>query len=497
MHINTEKLNKFSAIFFATVIFISIVVSIAFRFLCKIEIKINLLEYLLFAILSMFLLYSAFRNVYSNLFKYIFLISSFIAYFLLFKIFGSHQGLGYIVGIASFIIILTSSLYLDKLLVVLSSILSIFTMCGSYMLYNDSTYYNEGFPFIGLSIISIILLCIILYYMIGFCNKAIENSKNNSLESENRNKVLIDSVATSVNSINKFNNKLSSNVSTLAKSTSRILSIYSSFSSSGKIINDCSQNLTSFLKEISDYFNAIDTNVEQVHASINSINGIYVNSKNNVSELNSEINTIENKINNIINSVKELNQYMNVINKTLKTIGEVSNRTNLISINSSIESAKISDKTAGFDDLSVKIKNLSLSSKESIEQIYITMNDIVLASQITLKYGNEMKEALLIGKNSIRSIENTVNNINNTVSHLENNFSEIKTYNSSVINNSDSLLSNLDKLNTGSDILLTSSEEVLALLDKEQDGISYIVNDFNNLSTHVNKVNDSLVNKEE
>ncbi len=97
---------------------------------------------------------------------------------------------------------------------------------------------------------------------------------------------------------------------------------------------------------------------------------------------------------NIIKNIEELTEYMKKIKSILKIIVNISEQTNLISINASIEAAKAGKTATGFAVVATEIKKLAKSSKASVASISELLKTIEIKADSAINEANNSYEII-------------------------------------------------------------------------------------------------------
>lgn len=116
--------------------------------------------------------------------------------------------------------------------------------------------------------------------------------------------------------------------------------------------------------------------------------------------------------------VLKLNENMNKVNEFLSGISQISEQTNMLALNASIEAARAGDAGKGFAVVAEEVRKLAEASDNSVKEINLIMNEIRVNSNSVLEEVLKGKETTEDGQQlikyvhtSFRDIENEFNNI--------------------------------------------------------------------------------------
>lgn len=147
--------------------------------------------------------------------------------------------------------------------------------------------------------------------------------------------------------------------------------------------------------------------IEELTATITSI-GERVNSAYESAKTNGGVmDKFNNDIENIYNDTNDLNLKMQSIAHIIETINSISNQTNLLSLNASIESARAGEAGKGFAVVASEIRKLAEQTKLSSGEIKSIINELLTMVKDILNKTYEGKE------NSQKLKDSNVNRINN------------------------------------------------------------------------------------
>ena len=136
---------------------------------------------------------------------------------------------------------------------------------------------------------------------------------------------------------------------------------------------------------------------------------------NSIKESASEVEKVNNRIENVKEAFadvnergKELAQEISEIMEIVDTVSEIANQTNLLSLNASIEAARLGQEGAGFSVVANEIRTLADNSKESIENIDDILNEMRDKMDQILEIANDTSQ---ITEEQATAIESLTENI--------------------------------------------------------------------------------------
>ncbi len=344
--------------------------------------------------------------------------------------------------------------------------------------------------------------------LIGLCNdtKNIESSVD---ELTSRFNSFYDELGPIINSINKINSKASiqqSAVEDMIKETNAMIT--NQVESNGDV-------------EINNY--KIETTTDNMKQLISSIEEIsrYISETENLSEhLRTTSQSSKEKFRKYMYIINELSVGSTKIEEIIKTINDISDKTNILSINASIEAARAGKYGKGFAVVSKEIRNLSRQVNDAASQITEIIKDntnkinLGISASIESNHAlNKILEGIETTSSNIRKINTGIKEQDSKITETIELINDLQSFSDKLIEQtkqqveeSGKAITVLDKLKEHAHIIsnetldLTSKnnnmfnkiEDVMELLGIEQEANNGIIFDIRNLINNVGLINNNL-----
>ena len=176
------------------------------------------------------------------------------------------------------------------------------------------------------------------------------------------------------------------------------------------------ENCLHQMSELADKINNVQSNTREINAIADSTQQIVDNGMNIISDLTDKVKDTTEITNYIIQAIGELNKESKAIYSIVATINDISEETNLLSLNASIEAARAGEAGRGFAVVSDEIRKLAEQSSQagtSIAKIIGQLQNKMVATMETAE------RAAAIVSNQEIALDNTVEVFKNIRQQVE------------------------------------------------------------------------------
>lgn len=170
--------------------------------------------------------------------------------------------------------------------------------------------------------------------------------------------------------------KITEGVNVLSSSSSEIMAMVSQLASGSAETATSVSETTSTVEEVKQTIELSNQKATEVSESAQKISLISQDGKVSIHETIEGMNKIKEQMESIASIVIQLSEKSNIIGEIAATVNDLSEQSNLLAVNASIEAAKAGEQGKGFTVVAQEIKNLAERSKESTVQIRTILADI-------------------------------------------------------------------------------------------------------------------------
>lgn len=183
------------------------------------------------------------------------------------------------------------------------------------------------------------------------------------------------------------------------------------------------QDISLQMIEIGNCVNDISDNVDNLYKSSGNMQNTNVETKSELENiLESSKKSVE-AVRDIAEQIKQTNDSIEEIDKAVQLILDLSEQTNLLSLNASIEAARAGVHGRGFAVVAEEIRHLSVQSAEGAEMIKALAGTITGKSQKSVELANDVRKIIVEEQAGIektqQKYEELSNEINESVAEIK------------------------------------------------------------------------------
>jgi methyl-accepting chemotaxis protein len=220
-------------------------------------------------------------------------------------------------------------------------------------------------------------------------------------------------------------------------------------------VTEVGENIKSYIDTIGSSTNKATEHAEYTHE-------VAMNGALTIEETHDHMVDLAQGIEQLRGNLNQLSRFSVEIEKSLALISSITDRTNILSLNASIEAARAGDAGRGFAVVANEVRNLAAQSAESLKEntkVISNLTSFIHSSvqlvEDTTQKSNKMSTAVLRTKESLNRIVTAADN-----SQIENN--QIKEQITNISSQISQITKNLDLLSQSAQSNLAATEEVSA-----------------------------------
>lgn len=185
-------------------------------------------------------------------------------------------------------------------------------------------------------------------------------------------------------------------------------------------VNELNDNVRTLTKELQNVIVSLSSNIQNVNSDVVNIDSLNTTNTNDMSAITERMNELNNLSKKINVALSNIQKGTDNFSKMTSDVSSIASKTNLLSLNASIEAARAGDAGKGFAVVATEVRSLANNSSYAV-------NDAE-------HYNRQVNEAVADISTIINTIDTTVNDLLEIVDHVNENVSVTKRRGSSINN---------------------------------------------------------------
>lgn len=259
-------------------------------------------------------------------------------------------------------------------------------------------------------------------------------------------------------------------------------------------INELSrENVHSTINEVRSILALVESlnhNLEQMNETSIESHKIITNNINDIAQIVSVFDDIQTTTRSTMESIHTLEHSSKKISNILQTVNNIANNTHLLSLNASIESARVGEAGLGFGLVAEEIRKLADNSKKAVGEIQqlitripLEINSVAQAAEQNLK---NVEQSVACSRN----INDYLNQIKDSYKQVENEIKDI----ASISEKQFSVASNINQTLTSMNEITNKSTEQFNIIYQAVEKQKQNVEEIQNLGEHLIQSQEELAN---
>jgi Methyl-accepting chemotaxis protein len=185
-----------------------------------------------------------------------------------------------------------------------------------------------------------------------------------------------------------------------------------------------------------------------------------------VGELNTKAASVHENNNNVYSNMVDLKEKSVAIQNIISIITGISDQTNMLSLNASIESARAGEAGKGFAVVADEIRKLASQSKDSATEIARIINDLVSKAESSMEAVTTLGKANNEQDELVKKTKNVFDDINMRINSLNENVDNVKEKINAVLKSNEAIVASINEISAVSEETTANTQEVNTMAER-------------------------------